>query len=101
MPAVRERARPGRKAPHEAGQLRRLLVCLLDPVEELRADDAPSAPDGGKRAKVEIPAVLLRTRREVLEALRVGDDLRGVESLLDVFDQSPRRLAPCRSGQDA
>ena len=38
-------------------------------------------------AEVELPALRLRGRRHLLEALRVGDDLGGVERLAHVVDQ--------------
>src|SRR5699024_7804778 len=46
-----------------------------------------AAPDPRHRAEVDVPAVLLRAGRDLVEALRVGDELRGVQRLLEVVDE--------------
>ena len=68
-------------------QVRVLVERLLDPVEELRADDAAAAPDGGQVARGDAPVVLGAAGLDLVEALRVGDDLRRVERLADVLDE--------------
>ncbi len=68
-------------------QVRRLGVGVGDAVEELGADDAAAAPDLADRAEVDVPAVLGGAGADLVEALRVGDDLRGVEREADVFDE--------------
>src|SRR6202011_66947 len=68
-------------------QIRVLVERLLDPVQELRPDDAATAPDGGEVARGDGPGVFGAAGLDVVEALRVGDDLRGVERLADVFGE--------------
>ena len=58
-----------------------LVERLLDPVEELRPDDAAAAPDGGHVAGRDAPVVFGAARLDLVEALRIGDDLRGVQRL--------------------
>src|SRR5215213_6266745 len=71
----------------EVRHVRVRVVGLADAVEEARADDAAAAPDRRHRAEVELPALGLRGRRHLLEALGVGDDLRGIERLAHVVDE--------------
>src|SRR5699024_3635101 len=63
------------------------LVGLGDAVEEAGADDAAAAPDPRHRAEVDVPAVLLRAGCDLVEALGVGDELRGVQRLLEIVDE--------------
>jgi hypothetical protein len=58
------------------------LVRGADAVQEPGADDAAAAPDRGHRARVDAPVVLGAARLDLVEALRVGDDLGGVQGLL-------------------
>ena len=60
---------------------------LLDVAEERRADDAAAAPHERDAAVVEVPLVGLRRRAQQLIALRVADDLRGVERLAQIVDE--------------
>src|SRR5207237_10566175 len=60
---------------HQAGQGGVSQVRVLDAVEKLGPDDAAPSPDRGQGAKIELPRILQGARREVLEALGVGDDL--------------------------
>jgi len=62
------------------------LVGLVDPVEEAGPDDAAAAPNLRNLAQAQIPAVFLRGGRHLLKALRVGDDLRGIERVPDRVD---------------
>ena len=71
----------------QAGQFRVLVVGLPDPVEEPGPDDAAAAPDRRHHAPVDAPAVLLAARADVVEALRVGDHLRGVQRAADVLHE--------------
>ena len=72
-------------------QLRVLVERVLDAVEELGADDAAAAPDGRHVAGGEVPAVLRAARLDLVEALRVRDDLRRVQRLPDVLGELARR----------
>ncbi len=69
------------------GQVGVCGVGVGDAVEELGADDAAAAPDLRHRAEVDVPAVLRRRRRDLVEALRVGDDLRRVQGEAHVLDE--------------
>ena len=62
-------------------------VRLGDAVEEAGADDAAGAPDLRDVALVDVPAELLGARDDLVEALRVGDDLRRVERAAHVLDE--------------
>ncbi len=64
-----------------------LGVGVGDAVEELGADDTAAAPDPRHGAEIDVPAVLLGAGADGVEALRIGDDLRGVEGEADVFDE--------------
>ena len=59
-------------------------------------DDAAAAPDRGDRAQVDVPAVLGGAGGDLVEALRVGDDLRRVQRLLGRRRRSRRRPRPRR-----
>ena len=76
-----------------------------DLVEEAGADDAAAAPDRRDRAEVDRPAVLGGAGLDLVEALGVGDDLRGVERLLDVVGEAlaaaPSSAAPGSPGRPA
>ena len=69
---------------------------LLDPVEELRPDDAAATPDGGQVAGGDAPVVFGAAGLDLVEALRIGDDLRGVQRLADVLGELSRRRWACR-----
>ena len=80
-------------------QVRGLGVGVGDAVEELGADDAAAAPDLGDRAEVDVPVVLGGAGADLVEALRVRDDLRGVQRQAHVLDERVgvrRRRAPRR-----
>ncbi len=62
-------------------------VRLADAVQELGPDDAAAAPDRRHRPEVDVPVVLIAARDDVVEALGVRDDLRGVQSVADVLDE--------------
>ena len=60
---------------------------VFDLAEEFAADDATAAPHQRDGAVVELPVVLFRGFAQQHVALGVADDFRGVERLLDVFDE--------------
>ena len=64
-----------------------LAVGVGDAVEELGADDAAAAPDLRDRAEVDVPVVLGGAGADLVEALRVRDDLRRVQGEADVLDE--------------
>lgn len=68
-------------------QVRVGAVRLGDILEEDRADDAATAPHERDLGLVELPAVVLGGVLDEHEALCVGDDLGGVEGLLEVVDK--------------
>lgn len=57
---------------------------VLDAVEELRTDDAATAPDRRQVGRLEVPVVLGAAGSDLIEALRVRHDLRRVQRGLDV-----------------
>lgn len=65
-----------------------VAVSVGDVLEEDGADDAATTPHEGNGGLVQLPAVLLSGLLDEHEALGVGDDLRGVEGLLQVIDES-------------
>lgn len=65
-----------------------VAVSVGDVLEEDGADDAATTPHEGNGGLVQLPAVLLGSLLDEHEALGVGDDLRGVEGLLQVIDES-------------
>src|SRR5215472_7610907 len=79
--------RPGEVRCHEQRrQLRITVVRLSDAVEEAGPDDAAAAPYRRHRATVDAPGVLGAAGRNVVETLRVRDDLRGVQGAAHVVD---------------
>ena len=62
-------------------------VRLCDILEEDGADDAATAPHERDLGLVEFPGVLLGRVLDEHEALRVRDDLGGVQRLLQVVDE--------------
>lgn len=58
-----------------------------DAVEELRTDDAATTPDARHSGQIDIPIVFLGGGGDLVETLRVGNDLGGVEGLADIFDE--------------
>lgn len=64
-----------------------LAVGISDVLEENGADDASSAPHEGDGRLVELPVVLLSGLLHEHETLGVGDNLGGVESLLEVLKE--------------
>ena len=71
----------------EVLQIRVRAVRLCDVLEEDGADDAAAAPHERNLGLVELPAVFLGCVLDEHEALRVRDDLGGVERLLEVVDE--------------
>ena len=72
---------------HKVGELGLLRVCVADAIQEFGSDDAAATPDGRERPEVEAPSILFRSGGQVLEALRVRDDLGGIQRLAHVVDQ--------------
>lgn len=64
-----------------------VAVSLGDVLEEDGADDAATTPHEGDGGLVELPLVLLGGVLDEHEALGVGDDLGGVQGLLEVVDE--------------
>lgn len=64
-----------------------LAVGVGDVLEEDGSDDAATSPHGGNVAVVELPSLLLGCCVHEDEALRVGDDLGGIQSLLEVVNK--------------
>lgn len=73
-------------------------VGLGDVLQEDGADDASTAPHEGNLGLVELPVVLLGSVLDQHETLSVGDDLGGVESLLEVVDESLLVSSEARAG---
>ena len=71
----------------EVLELRVGAVGLGDVLEEDGADDAAAAPHEGDGWLVELPLVLLGRLLHEHEALGVGDDLGGVEGLLEIGEE--------------
>jgi len=65
-----------------------VAVSVGNVLEEDGADDAATTPHEGNGGLVQLPAVLLSGLLDEHEALSVGDDLRGVEGLFQVIDES-------------
>ncbi|MNU73105.1 hypothetical protein D3C71_625820 [compost metagenome] len=72
---------------HQVAQRRVAAEGVGDAVQKARADDAAAAPDRGDAAQVELPAFLLAHGLDQVEALRVADDLRGVERVVHLGHQ--------------
>ena len=70
----------------QVGQLGIAVERLLDLSQESAADDAAAPPHQGHAAVVDLPVRLLGHGVHQAEALGVGDDLAGVEGLLEVVD---------------
>lgn len=69
-------------------EVRVVTVGVGDVLEEDGTDNATTTPHEGDGGVVQLPAVLLGSLPDEHEALGVGDDLRGIESLLKVIDES-------------
>ena len=63
------------------------VIGLDDAVEEFRADDAATTPNGGKVAGVNIPIVVGGAGGDFVEPLGVGHKFGGVEGAANVFDE--------------
>ena len=72
---------------HQVAQPGLVVVGLADAVQEARADDAAATPDRRHRAEVDLPPLLVRGGRHLGEPLRVGDDLRRVQRVLEVVGE--------------
>lgn len=68
-------------------QLWVLLEGLCDFTEEDGSDDTTTSPHEGNCWEVEVPLVLLSSFSDQHETLGVGDDLGGVQSLLQVVNE--------------
>ena len=79
----------------QVGEFRLAIEGVLDLAEEHRADDAAAPPDHGDAAVVQVPVVRLRRRPQELVALGVGNDLRGVERILEIRDHRIRLVGDC------
>lgn len=71
----------------QVGQVGLLAVGRGDVLEEDGADDAATTPHESNGGLVELPAVLLGSLLHEHEALGVGDDLGGVQGLLEVVKE--------------
>ena len=68
------------------------LVGPPDSVQQPRPDDASPSPDAGHLRKVHVPSTGLAGGADLVEPLRVGDDLGGPECRADVLDELTGRL---------
>lgn len=78
-------------------------VSVGDVLQEDGADDAATTPHEGDGRIVKLPAVLLGSLPDEHEALRVGDDLGSIETLLQILDESllvTRELSSGRAIED-
>ncbi len=66
---------------NQGRQLRVGVISLADAIQELSADDATAAPDGGKVAWVNVPAELLRARLDLIEQLQACEATKCRSSL--------------------
>src|SRR4029453_6547092 len=71
----------------EVGRLLLGRVGLGDVLEEFCADDATCAPQRGDLVQLEVPAVLLGSGGQHVQALGVGNQLGGVQRLADVLNE--------------
>ncbi len=90
-PARRRSPRANVSSDSRLGRSARASYGGADAVQEGRADDAAAAPDRGDGAEVDVPAVLLAARGDLVEPLRVRHDLGRVQRLLH---SGPRRPPP-------
>ncbi len=75
------------RSEHEVAQFRIAAIGIGDVIEEARADDATTAPDGGDFSEVEIPLFLRTHRFDEVEALGVGNDFRGEKGIVHFLHQ--------------
>lgn len=69
-------------------EVRVVTVGVSDVLEENGTDNATTTPHESDGWVVQLPAVLLSSLPDEHKALGVGDDLRGIEGLLKVIDES-------------
>ena len=69
-------------------EVRVVTVGVGDVLEENRTDNATATPHEGDGGVVQLPAVLLSSLPDEHKSLGVGDDLRGIEGLFKVIDES-------------
>ena len=69
-------------------EVRVVTVGVGDVLEENGTDNATTTPHESDGWVVQLPAVLLSSLPDEHKALGVGDDLRGIEGLLKVIDES-------------
>ena len=56
-------------------------------IKEVGADNAATPPNGSDVSKIQIPVIDLARRAQLDKALRVADDLAGVEGVANRLDQ--------------
>ena len=64
------------------------LIRLHDPVQEFRANDAATSPDGGDVAQVEVPLVFGASRTQKLHSLRVRHNFRRIKRVAHCIDET-------------
>lgn len=69
-------------------EVRVVTVGVGDVLEENGTDNATTTPHEGDGGVVQLPAVLLSSLPDEHKTLGVGDDLRGIEGLFKVIDES-------------
>lgn len=69
-------------------EVRVVTVGVSDVLEENGTDNATTTPHESDGWVVQLPAILLSSLPDEHKALGVGDDLRGIEGLLKVIDES-------------
>lgn len=73
-------------------------VGVGDILEKDGADDTATTPHEGNGRLVKLPAVLAGSLLDEHEALGIGDDLRGIQGLLQIIDESLLVTGELRSG---
>ena len=64
------------------------LIRFHDPVQEFRADNTTTPPDGSDVTEVEVPLVVSAPRAQKLHSLRVRNNFRCVKSVTYCIDES-------------
>jgi hypothetical protein len=86
----------------EVGKLRVLIEGFLDLAQELRADDAATAPHESDASEVQVPLVLLSSGTHKDVTLSIRNDLGSIHGVADVIDQLravTRVSTSCNSGR--
>ncbi len=63
------------------------FISFDNAIEKFCANDAPTAPDRGDVAEVQVPFILRARCAQQFHSLRIGNDLRGVERMADCIDK--------------